>query len=90
MQNARELGTQTTDVARWFGTLDHKQSNDEYNFEHFRAGHLLSDAKATIEKRGIEPGAMAPDFELPRVGGGETRLSDLRGRPVLLHFGSYT
>jgi hypothetical protein len=41
---------------------------------------------------GLDPGAMAPDFALPRVEGGETvRLSDFRGgRPVVLIFGSYT
>ncbi len=36
-------------------------------------------------------GEMAPDFELPRSGGGApVRLSELRGRPVALIFGSYT
>lgn len=40
----------------------------------------------------LDRGAMAPDFELARVDGGETvRLSDFRGeRPVVLIFGSYT
>lgn len=28
----------------------------------------------------------APDFVLPRLGGGDVRLSELRGRPVLLVF----
>jgi len=50
----------------------------------------LSDAQATIEKRGIQSGEMAPDFELTRVDGGTLRLSELRGKPVLLHFGSFT
>ncbi len=36
------------------------------------------------------PGEVAPDFKLPRAGGGTLRLSELRGRPVLLHFGSFT
>jgi len=31
-------------------------------------------------------GAPAPDFQLPRDGGGTLRLSDLRGRPVVLYF----
>ena len=37
-------------------------------------------------------GSPAPDFELPRLGGGEkARLSAFRGqRPVALIFGSYT
>ncbi len=93
MQNTtkkEELATQSTDAAQRFVTLKEKLSNEEYNFDHFSTKHLLSDAQATIEKRGIQPGEMAPDFELPRVDGGTLRLSELRGKPVLLHFGSFT
>ncbi|MBA2362795.1 MAG: redoxin domain-containing protein, partial [Chloroflexia bacterium] len=43
-----------------------------------------------MTSRGIQPGEAAPDFELPQAGGGQLRLSDLRGKPVLLHFGSYS
>jgi hypothetical protein len=78
------------DVYRRFDELAGRQSRREYNFEHFRMKHLLMDAKATAECRGIEPGRLAPDFELNRVGGGRLRLSDFRGRAVLLHFGSFT
>ncbi len=81
---------QNTNVALRFVDLENKMSLDEYNFEHFRTKHLLSDAKATVEERGIKPGEMAPDFELPRVGGGSLRLSELRGKPVILHFGSFS
>ncbi len=63
---------------------------DEYNYEHFRREHLLHDVQRTLEKSGIAPGTVAPDFELPQVGGGTLRLSDLRGQPSLLHFGSYS
>jgi peroxiredoxin Q/BCP len=38
----------------------------------------------------VRSGDLAPDFVLPRAGGGMLRLSDLRGMPVLLHFGSFT
>ncbi len=81
---------QNTDVALRFVGLENKMSLDEYNFEHFRTKHLLSDVQATVEERGIKPGEMAPDFEMPRVGGGSLRLSELRGKPVILHFGSFS
>ena len=39
----------------------------------------------------VKVGDLAPDFELVDArGGGNHRLSALRGRPVLLVFGSYT
>ncbi len=62
----------------------------EYNLKHFRTKHLLKDGQRTVQRWGVSPGEMAPDFELPRADGGSLRLSDLRGRPVLLHFGSIT
>ena len=34
----------------------------------------------------LEPGQPAPDFALPRDGGGEVRLSGLKGRKVVLYF----
>ena len=33
---------------------------------------------------------MAPDFTLPLLDGGEVRLSSLRGKPVMIEFGSVT
>jgi hypothetical protein len=62
----------------------------DYNFEHFRTRHFVKDVTGTIEARGIRPGALAPDFELPVATRGTIRLSDLRDKPVLLHFGSVT
>ncbi|MDN2567357.1 peroxiredoxin [Aquibium sp. A9E412] len=35
---------------------------------------------------GPEKGSEAPDFELPRDGGGVLKLSELRGKPVVLFF----
>jgi len=34
----------------------------------------------------ITPGELAPDFELEDVDGNHVRLSDLRGKPVVLAF----
>ncbi|TYO88497.1 thioredoxin-dependent thiol peroxidase [Oceanicella actignis] len=34
----------------------------------------------------LKVGAPAPDFTLPKAGGGETSLRDLRGRKVVLYF----
>ena len=38
----------------------------------------------------VRAGEPAPDFTLPLLDGGETALSSLRGKPVVLEFGSIT
>jgi hypothetical protein len=63
---------------------------ENYNFRHFESKHLMADGYRTLMSQGVRPGEKAPDFELPRVGGGSQRLSFILGRPVLLHFGSFT
>ncbi len=52
----------------------------------------LREAMARREARAPKVGDEAPEFELPVLDGkGATvRLSELRGRPVALIFGSYT
>jgi hypothetical protein len=64
--------------------------DDGYNFEHFRTSNLVTDAVKTVRGVGVRPGERAPDFALPRVGGGTWRLSEALDRPILLHFGSFT
>jgi hypothetical protein len=78
------------EVVERFDHLADRMGTADYNFEHFRTKHLLADAAATWEHKGVRPGEPAPDFELQLVGGSSIRLADLRGGPVLLHFGSFT
>jgi hypothetical protein len=79
-----------TDARTRFEHLRYRQPEDEYNFERFKTRHLWNDAQATMEVRGVMPGTLAPDFALPATDGTRIRLSDLRDKPVLLHFGSAT
>jgi len=60
------------------------------NYEHYRREHQLADFTRTRLGQGIQPGALAPDFALEAAIGGQVVLTDLRGRPVVLHFGSLT
>ena len=63
---------------------------DEYNYDHHRPSHLAAEIRSWVSRRGVAPGLPAPDFALSAVGGGVVTLRDLRDRPTLLHFGSYT
>ena len=79
---------QGTEIEKRFAALEADEKSDNYNFEHFKTKILLRDIERTAKSQGIAPGELAPDFELPEIGGGSLRLSDLRGRPTILHFGS--
>ena len=46
--------------------------------------------KSQLVRDGLPAGTAAPDFRLPRVGGGELSLSQYRGRKVLLLFSDPT
>jgi cytochrome oxidase Cu insertion factor (SCO1/SenC/PrrC family) len=81
---------QSLDVEQLFPSLPGRKSLGEYNLRHFRTKHLVSDLKGTVERRGVQPGDLAPDFSLTSTDGERVRLSDFRGRPVLLRFGSAT
>jgi len=43
-------------------------------------------ARSRIKRDGLKTGAVAPDFHLPRVDGGELSLGEFRGRCLLLVF----
>ena len=60
------------------------------NYVHYERKHQLADVTRTWRGQGVQPGEEAPDFELESTTGQRVRLSALRGRPVLLHFGSVT
>ncbi len=79
----------TTDNPRTAATSDLRELQ-RYNYEHFWLKHLLTDLLRTARGEGAQPGSEAPDFELETTEGERVRLSALRGRPVLLHFGSAT
>jgi cytochrome oxidase Cu insertion factor (SCO1/SenC/PrrC family) len=70
--------------------IDGQAQHRDYNYEHFRTKHFVADVQQTSRGGGIQPGAEAPDFELTSTEGERVRLSSLRGRPVVLHFGSVT
>lgn len=63
---------------------------DVYNYGRFRATHVWTDARRSLASEGIAPGEVAPPFVLPRAEGGQLALEQLRGKPVLLRFGSPT
>lgn len=78
------------DITARFHLLPGRLDTDTYNYRHFRTRHLISDLRRTFAAAGPRPGQLAPDFELPRAGNGSLRLRELRGKPVLLRFGSLT
>lgn len=80
----------TAHVCDRFVRLKDRAGRDDYNFERFGLAQVLADARRTLRREGIAPGAIAPDFVLERADGGMFRLSSLRGVPALLHFGSFT
>jgi hypothetical protein len=65
-------------------------SVEEYNYDHFHPKYFLKDAKLAMNPKGLVPGDVAPDFELRDTEGRSWRLSDLRGKPVVLITGSGT
>jgi peroxiredoxin len=68
-------------------------AGSETRAEHGQNGHAAkahqpdpSLARSRLNRSGLKAGAVAPDFSLPRIGGGELSLADFRGQRVLLVF----
>lgn len=70
--------------------IERLDPEDGFNYRHFRMRHMVAELVRSVETAGVRPGEKAPDFTLRTTHGADLRLSDLRGRPVLLHFVSYT
>lgn len=77
---ATEHPTETTD----------RLGADEYNYTHFTRAHLVTDIRQSAAGAGLRPGEPAPDFSLEDTDGNRISLRDLRDKPVLLRFGSFT
>jgi peroxiredoxin len=51
-----------------------------------RSASIVDTPGAPGRKLGLQPGELAPNFEASTHDGGRVRLSDFRGRPVLINF----
>ncbi len=58
----------------------------EYNYAEWKP----SQAEFQLLKEIHHAGDVAPDFTLRLLDGGELTLSDLKGKPVVIEFGSVT
>ncbi len=63
-------------------------AGERYRFDHLTLPTVMRDMR--FARADPAPGDRVPDFDLPTVGGGRFRSSDLGGRPALLIFGSST
>ena len=60
-----------------------------YNFDTFGVGKK-ENFSLIFQTEVVRTGVRAPDFTLPDLDGGEVTLSELRGQPVMIEFGSIT
>jgi thiol-disulfide isomerase/thioredoxin len=79
-----------SDEPRWRDLVDSLDPVDDFNFRHFRMRHMIAELVRSYEGMGIPIGREAPDFTLETTDGRPLHLHELRGRPVLVHFVSYT
>ncbi len=85
----KETGEVRGDASRQKRTEDSQDVGQRYRFEHLALPTVLRDMYFSGDDPG--PGDRVPDFDLPTLGGGHFRSSDLgETGPALLIFGSYT
>ncbi len=74
------------------GQLEHEQLHHDPSPMTGERFAQLQEAMAKREAHAPKVGDGAPDFQLPVLDGkgAKVRLSELRGKPVALIFGSYT
>jgi hypothetical protein len=63
---------------------------ERHNYSHFHPRTLGRDARLVMQSKGPMPREPAPDFTLFDIEGRTWTLSELRGKPVVLIFGSGT
>ncbi|GAB3796829.1 TlpA disulfide reductase family protein [Virgibacillus kimchii] len=62
---------------------DQSNTSDNYNDQ---GDVFIDEENMPEEAAGIEPGETAPDFELESLDGDKVKLSELRGKKVILNF----
>ena len=85
----KEPGEIRIDASKRTRTEDSQDVGRRYRFKHLALPTVLKDMYYKRDDPG--PGDRVPDFDLPTLGGGRFRSTDLRETgPALLIFGSYT
>ena len=84
-----ETGEPDKDTSGQKRSEDSQDVGRRYRFEHLALPTVLKDMYYSKDDPG--PGDRVPDFDLPILGGGRFRSTDLgETAPLLLIFGSYT
>ena len=79
---AAAVGRGSPDPARMIDCRSGVSAGSETRAEHGEP----SLARSRLNRNGLKAGVRAPDFQLPRIDGGELSLADFRGGRVLLVF----
>ena len=78
------LNGQRGEYRHWVGVLNQGPLVSATNV--FRLEHMLAARPSTAAAQNVHPGVCdaAPDFEVQRTDGQRIRLSEFRGKPVIL------